>query len=186
MITKLQTLILVHYIMAGHTTWSPHKSRDLLQTFHSAGEQVPQAWFGVGCTAWQRWGGWRTFIWRSWPMRRPSWLNASMEVVEGELQASNLAQCSTWACRLQSSGVQCGSTGERKKDNTLVSTAAIVQFTYSWLQLDLFPAQADGWCQQNVEYRICSTRWAIYQGPGHSAGIIQCRVTSLVRWYIHW
>ena len=33
--------------------------------------------------------------------------------------------------------------GKRDEGNTLVSRAAIVQFTYSWLQLDLFPGQAD-------------------------------------------
>jgi len=50
--TQLQTLIFMHKINVGHTTWSPYKSGDLLQTFQSAGDRVPQAGFAVGGTAW--------------------------------------------------------------------------------------------------------------------------------------
>ena len=84
-------------------------------------------------------------------------LSERMEVVEGELQA--LDYLVTWlSVQLEDadsnplmSNVVEQANRKREESNTLVSTVAIVHFTYSWLQLDFFPGQADHRSQQKVE-----------------------------------
>jgi len=84
-------------------------------------------------------------------------LSEHMEVIEGELQA--LDYLVTWlSVQLEDadtnplmSNVVEQAKRKREESNTLVSTIAVVHFTYSWLQLDLFPGPADRRSQQKVE-----------------------------------